>query len=682
MSVWRSRQSRLVTTYGSARWADAVDIRKAGLTLPAGVFLGQHDDQYLRHEGPEHVLSFAPTRSGKGVGLVVPTLLSWPASAVIHDIKGENWKITAGWRSRFSHCLLFNPTDRQSAAYNPLLEVRRGAHEVRDVQNIADILVDPEGALEKRNHWEKTSHALLVGAILHVLYAGEDKTLRGVANFLSDPACPFELTLHRMMTTKHLGDAPHPVVASAAREVLNKSDNERSGVLSTAMSFLGLYRDPTVAEVPSRCDWRIADLISVEHPVSLYLVVPPSDISRTKPLIRLILNQIGRRLTESLDGSDGIERRHKLLLMLDEFPALGRLDFFETALAFMAGYGIRSFLIAQSLNQIDKAYGQNHSILDNCHVRVTFATNDERTAKRISETLGTATELRAQRNYAGHRLAPWLGHLMVSRQETARPLLTPGEVMQLPPDEAVVMVSSVAPIKAKKLRYYADSNFKRRVLSPPVLAAGRYADVPPVRPDDWSGLAIPPTPAAPATSSADGLEHLAHGPAGFSRPQRRNRPMSQYRLNLFIQPEHAKRLDELAAKKGVSKSSIVAAALASWLSPDAGDQREAAIAKRLDRLSRQTERMERDQNIQIETLALFIRYFLTISTPVPEAHKDAARAQGKARFEQFVEQLGRHLLRGRSLVRDVVEELHPDPMRMDDAAAMASADERAAERAS
>lgn len=519
MSVWRSRQARKVTTYGSARWADAADIRKAGLTQPAGVFVGQHDGHYLRHEGPEHVLTFAPTRSGKGVGLVVPTLLSWPASAVIHDIKGENWQITAGWRGRFSHCLLFNPTDASSAAYNPLLEVRRGAHEVRDVQNIADILVDPEGALEKRNHWEKTSHALLVGAILHVLYAGEDKTLRGVANFLSDPASPFELTLHRMMTTKHLGDAPHPVVASAAREVLNKSDNERSGVLSTAMSFLGLYRDPTVAEVTSRCDWRIADLIASEHPVSLYLVVPPSDISRTKPLIRLILNQIGRRLTESLDGSDGIERRHKLLLMLDEFPALGRLDFFETALAFMAGYGIRSFLIAQSLNQIDKAYGQNHSILDNCHVRVTFATNDERTAKRISETLGTATELRAQRNYAGHRLAPWLGHLMVSRQETARPLLTPGEVMQLPPDESVVMVSSLPPIKAKKLRYFADANFKQRVIPPPAVAAGRYADVPPARPDDWSGLAIPAVPAAPTTASADDLEALGSTDDGGPRRQ-------------------------------------------------------------------------------------------------------------------------------------------------------------------
>ena len=492
MAVWRSRLAKRVTTYGSARWADADEIQQAGLIRATGVFLGKLSAKvvaYLRHDGPEHVMVFAPTRSGKGVGLVIPTLLSWTGSAVIHDIKGENWNLTAGWRTRFSHCLLFNPTDAKSAAYNPLLEVRRGMHEVRDVQNIADILVDPEGALERRNHWEKTSHALLVGAILHVLYASEDKTLRGVANFLSDPACPFEVTLHRMMTTKHLVEEVHPVVASAAREVLNKSDNERSGVLSTAMSFLGLYRDPTVAEVTSRCDWRIADLISAEHPVSLYLVVPPSDISRTKPLIRLILNQIGRRLTESLDGSDGVARKHKLLLMLDEFPALGRLDFFESALAFMAGYGLRAFLIAQSLNQIDKAYGQNHSILDNCHVRIAFATNDERTAKRISEALGTGTELRAQRNYAGHRLAPWLGHLMVSRQETARPLLTPGEVMQLPPDDAVVMVSGHPPIKAKKLRYHQDRNFIARVLPPPGLASGVYADRPAARCDDWSGLA-------------------------------------------------------------------------------------------------------------------------------------------------------------------------------------------------
>jgi len=136
--------------------------------------------------------------------------------------------------------------------------------------------------------------------------------------------------------------------------------------------------------------------------------------------------------------------------------------------------------------------------------------------------------------------------------------------------------------------------------------------------------------------------------------------VSRTRLNLFIEPEHAKRLDELSTMKGLSKSSIVAAALASFLSPDSGDQREAAIAKRLDRLSRQLDKLERDQNILIETLALYVRYFLTVSTPVPEAHQEAARAQGRARFEQFIEQLSRHLLRGRSLVKDVVEEIQPD----------------------
>jgi hypothetical protein len=136
--------------------------------------------------------------------------------------------------------------------------------------------------------------------------------------------------------------------------------------------------------------------------------------------------------------------------------------------------------------------------------------------------------------------------------------------------------------------------------------------------------------------------------------------MSRTRLNLFIESEHAKRLDELATLKGLSKSSIMAAALASFLSPDSGDQREAAIAKRLDRLSRQLDKLERDQNILIETLALHVRHFLTVSTPVPEGHQEAARAQGRARFAQFVEQLGRHLLRGRSLVKEVVEEIQPD----------------------
>lgn len=485
MSIWRAREARDVHTYGSARWAEREEIESAGLLGNDGVVLGRYDDAYLRHDGAEHVLCFAPTRSGKGVGLVVPTLLTWPGSAIVHDIKGENWELTAGFRARHGRVLLFDPTNPNSAAYNPLLEVRKGEWEVRDVQNVADVLVDPEGSLEKRNHWEKTSHSLLVGAILHVLYAEKDKTLAGVAAFLSDPRRPIESTLAAMMTTQHLREkGPHPVIASAARELLNKSDNERSGVLSTAMSFLGLYRDPVVAAVTRGCDWRIVDIVGGEQPATLYLVVPPSDISRTKPLVRLVLNQIGRRLTEDLHAR---ERRHRMLMMLDEFPALGRLDFFESALAFMAGYGIKAFLIAQSLNQIEKAYGPNNSILDNCHVRVSFATNDERTAKRVSDSLGTATEMRAMQNYAGHRLAPWLSHLMVSRSETARPLLTPGEVMQLPPDDEIVMVAGIPPIRTKKARYYGDRRLTERVMPTPTSAARREPS--PVR-DDWSNAVV------------------------------------------------------------------------------------------------------------------------------------------------------------------------------------------------
>ena len=463
-SLWRARREKHATTYGSARWASARDVRKAGLFGKSGIVLGRFRGRYLRHAGAEHVMAFAPTRSGKGVGLVIPTLLSWTGTAIIHDIKGENWALTSKWRSGFSRCIRFDPTDLASSRFNPLLEIRLGAQEVRDAQNVADILVDPEGSLERRNHWDKTAHSLLVGAILHVLYAEDDKSLAGVATLLSDPARPIDETLERMLEANHLGsrDRPltHPVVAEAARELLNKSENEKSSVVSTAISFLGLYRDPVVQRATSGSDWQIADLFLGERPASLYLVVPPSDLSRTKPLIRLILNQIPRRLCEELpEGQD----RRQTLLMLDEFPALGRLDFFETSLAFMAAYGVRAFLIAQSLNQVETAYGQNHSILDNCHIRIAFATNDERTAKRVSDMLGTMTEQRNQKNYTGHRLAPWLSHVMVSQQETQRPLMTPGEIMQMPAEDALIFLASHPPIKARKLRYFEDQNFIDRV---------------------------------------------------------------------------------------------------------------------------------------------------------------------------------------------------------------------------
>jgi type IV secretion system protein VirD4 len=504
--------------HGSSRWATTQEMKRAGLLQSVGVVLCQTSDaEYatrlvggkkrislrrtgtlVRHDGPEHVLCFAPTRSGKGVGLVVPTLLTWPSSVLVYDIKKENWALTAGWRRQFSRVWRFEPTAADSLRFNPLLEIRKGLNEVKDTQNIADILVDPTGEKETRDHWQTTAHALLTGAILHVLYAEEDKSLAAVAAFLSDPLRRQCETLERMLKTPHLETDPHPVVAQAAREALNKSGNELSGVFSTALACLALYRDPVIGRATSASDFRIADLMNADAPVSLYLVVPPSDLARTRPIIRLMLNQIGRRLTESMQFGGEAGYRHRLLLLLDEFPSLGRLDFFESALAFCAGYGVKAMLIAQSLNQLEKAYGHSHSLLDNCHVRLTYAANDDKTARRISDLLGQATRSKMQKSFSGSGL--FLSNRSESEQEYGRPLLTPAEVGQLPDDEGILLVGGQPPYRARKVRYYLDPRFRGRdKVRPPDSAEQQARELLPPPPNDWHGLrALMPVVDVPA----------------------------------------------------------------------------------------------------------------------------------------------------------------------------------------
>lgn len=490
LSLARSRRKAIPSSHGTASWASREDLRTAGLLEGKGVVIGvSREGNYLRHDGPEHVMAIAPTRSGKGVGIIIPTLLTWPHSVIVTDIKGENWGITAGYRKRAlkNRVMKFDPTasDGSSVKYNPLEEIRLGTlNEVRDAQNIADILVDPQGT-GQLDHWAKTGHALLVGTILHILYAREirGKNLATVASFLSDPSRAIDQTIASMLTAKHDPElkngwvdmagrktATHPVVAAAARELLNKSDNERSGVLSTAMSFLGLYRDPIVSANTSLSEFKISDLMQHDDPVSLYLVVPPSDLSRTRPLMRMIINQVGRTLTESLEFREGkpvAAYKHRLLLLLDEFPALGRLDFFESALAFIAGYGMKALLVVQSLNQLRKSYGPNNSIMDNCHVRIVFTPNDNETAELISRMLGQKTEIVNNQSYSGNRLSLWLKNCSFSTQETGRPLLTSGEVSILPYGEEIVFIAGHPPIHAEKLFYYKDRNFIRRIVQAP-----------------------------------------------------------------------------------------------------------------------------------------------------------------------------------------------------------------------
>ncbi len=495
LAVWRATGQKVGDSYGSARWADWFDLKKGGLLEGRGIVLGQTLDKktLIQDDGPSHAIAAAGPRSGKGVGLVIPTLLAWEQSVITLDIKGENWVRTAAFRSTFSYIIKYDPTSRDSIHYNPLFEIRKGDNEFRDTQAIADMVLDSGDPNQRSDHWARAGKSLLIGMILHVLYAEKDKSLPGVTTFMSNPQRGELDTLEYMLTYPHLGDQPHPIIASMVREVLDKAENELSGVFSTTRGFLTLYHDPVIASNIRDSEFRIKDLMNLEHPVSLYLTVPGSDISRVKPLLRIMLNQIGHRLTESMsDQHDEPNYKHRLLLMLDEFASLGYMEFFESQLAYLPGYGIRAFLIVQSLNQIEKYYGPNNSIMDNCDTRITYGATDDRTAKRISELLGQSTQVRKMANYAGSRLAPFLGHVMVSEQESPRPLLTPGEVMSLPVTDSVIMPSGVPqPYYGRRVRFYEDPVFSARAhhkgnsAPPPQKRDDLVRELPAYDPCDW-----------------------------------------------------------------------------------------------------------------------------------------------------------------------------------------------------
>lgn len=460
--------------FGDATWALPADIERLKLLDGEGVFLGQlPNGRYLRHNGPEHCAVIAPTRSGKGAGIVIPTLLSWKESAIIYDLKEENYAKTSARRAEFSDVIYFNPKSVKSAHFNPLLEVREGINEVRDVQNIANMIIEPEVA-GVSDHWVRTGNSLLVAAILHVLYTAPngEKNLAGVTSFLSKATETLGDTLQQMLETKHIRgpsgkpEHPHPHIQEAVRDVLNKSPDDRSSVHSTVMGYLSLYRDPLLAHNTRDSDFFITDLISAERPKSLYLVIPPADILRLRPIIRLIVNQICRRLTEELPSEESLERRHRLLLMLDEFPALGRLEFFESALGFIAGYGLKAILICQSMNQLKQAYGERNSLLDNTHVKVFFTPSTPETAEYISKSLGTSTVKYRTEGESGQKGSPFFSGKSVSMHIGQRPLMTVREVLDMSPSKELLLIGGARPIHCDRVTYYNDQSLIRLIKKP------------------------------------------------------------------------------------------------------------------------------------------------------------------------------------------------------------------------
>jgi len=393
-------------------------------------------------------------------------------------MKGELWNLTAGYRKKGLNnvVLKFDPAAASgSCRFNPLAEVRlTEPAEVADVQNLTTIIVDPDGK-GLHDHWTKTAHAFLTGVILYSLYLAHDAgeptpSLASVMSLLSDPHRPIEKLYEAMK------DYPHHAIAESGRDMLDRDERECTGVLSSVKSYLSLYRDSLVATNTSSSDFKIADLMNHEKPVSLYLVVRPADKDRLKPLMRLILNQIVRNLTrEELKFENGQPVKnyeHRLLLMLDEFPSFGKLEVFQEALAFIAGYGIKAYLIMQDLTQLHAAYTQNESIISNCHIRVAYAPNNPKTAEWLSNILGRATRTWKSASVSGKRLSGSLNQVSESIQATGRNLLTSDEVMRLKAPakdaqgnitdagEMLILVSGHSPIRGTQILYFKEPFFE------------------------------------------------------------------------------------------------------------------------------------------------------------------------------------------------------------------------------
>ncbi len=486
--------------HGTAQWATKKDIKQAGLFATEGVYVGGWLEKswfglkkmrYLMHNGPENILAFAPPRSGKGVGLVIPTLFSWPESAIILDIKGENFEHTAGRRKKLGHKILrFEPTDSTGTAsrFNPLAEIRLNSLDaVGDAQRIAEILADSGLKDDGSNkYFRDAASTFATGAILHTLVLcssqGKVANLADLLHTMTDENLVNGIKdlFTNMLETEHAkllqatfkampedeAKAIERTIKSSAVESSSKGDRELGSVFGSIANTLNKLQSPIIAANTSASDFTIDDLVNYEKPVSLYLVLRPSDLDITRPLIRIMLNQILRRLTETLEPN-----KHRLLLMLDEFAQLGKMDILKESLAFMTGYGIKAYLILQDLTQLHEVYGKEESITSNCHIRIAYAPNKVETAKLLSDMVGKTTVVEKKRSLSGGRMG-YMNKTSESITQVGRPLLTPDECMRLPaplksgkdikePGDMLILPAGSNPIYGRQILYFLDPTFSK-----------------------------------------------------------------------------------------------------------------------------------------------------------------------------------------------------------------------------
>jgi type IV secretion system protein VirD4 len=496
-TAYQRRPKETPDVYGDARFMNDQELRESGLIVSTqpphadGVYIGAWKDprgrsHYLRDVSNGHTLICGPTRSGKGISCILPTLLSWRGSAIVHDEKGELWEQTAAWRSaHIGPVTKWEPgATADTASWNPLSEVRLlTPHEVADAQNIALMLIDVRGhGLDRMDHWQKAAVPILAGCVLHELYlataAGRVASLADISAWFSDPGTNADDLWQEMRDNRHLsGNNPHPVISAAGRSQMDRSDRERSGVTSTLLTHLTLFFDHIVAANTSDSDFNLGELADGPRPHTIYVTTPPNDTVRLRPLVRLFLTMALRALMSPklsyVGGQPTSPHRYNTLMLLDEFPSFGKLEEVETDLARAAGWGVKFLLSIQDVTQLNGIYGVGHSIIANTHTRAFFPTNDLVTAEALSKSTGTMTAQTPHTTIMGRRVG-LLSQVTKSIQPTSRPLMTPGQILSMRAatkdaggrvtegGEMLIFLMGHRPLKAQQMLYFFDEEFQKR----------------------------------------------------------------------------------------------------------------------------------------------------------------------------------------------------------------------------
>jgi type IV secretion system protein VirD4 len=445
--------------HGDARWASEKEIKKAGLRSKAGLMLGKDKKGYFVASGFQHALLFAPTGSGKGVGFVIPNLLFWKDSVIVHDIKLENYELTSGYRAQKlkQKVFVWSPADPDgyTHCYNPIDWVSdKPGQMVDDVQKIANLIM-PE-----KEFWNNEARTLFVGVVLYLLAVPEKVKSFGevVRTMRSD-----DVVYNLAVVLDTIGKQIHPVAYMNIAAFLQKADKERSGVISTMNSSLELWANPLIDTATATSDFNIKRF--KQEKVTVYVGLTPDNIQRLEPLMKVFYQQATEFLTRKIPKKD--EEPHGVLFVMDEFPTLGKMEQFQTGIAYFRGYNVRLFLIIQDTEQLKGIYeeaGMN-SFLSNSTYRITFAANNMETANLISQLCGNKTvEQESLNKPKFFDLNPAARSIHVSH--AARALLLPQEVITLPRDEQIILIESCPPIKSKKIRYYEDRTFTRRLFKP------------------------------------------------------------------------------------------------------------------------------------------------------------------------------------------------------------------------